>query len=349
MVATNPLDAIILRGDWRRRIVRENEALARRLQAAYERTLPRLRAEIDVLDRRLRDLYTANGDVSAQDLRDLREWKALLTTIEAENRDFAVIARNEAAQGQRDAIRAGASAAQEMAQSTSGRLGPAVAANWNRPDTEALEQLINYVDGPVLRAEFTQFGTRAAEQFADVVLAAVAQGKNPLALARIMELWLSVPYAQAENIARTTQLWSYRSATHAAYRVNSEVVTGWLWYSAADDRSCISCWSQHGSVHPVNEILDDHHRGRCVPVPIVRGTRWADDFESGPARFEALAGDRQRRIMGPGMHAAWRAGAVDWRDFSRSYQDNVFGEMLRAASLRELLGDEARRYYSYGR
>lgn len=113
--------------------------------------------------------------------------------------------------------------------------------------------------------------------------------------------------------------------------------------------NCISCWSQHGSVHPVNEILDDHHRGRCVPVPIVRGTRWADEFETGPARFEQLSADRQRRIMGPGMHSAWRAGAVNWRDFSRSYQDNVFGEMLRAASLRELLGDEARRYYSYGR
>lgn len=349
MVANGPLDTIILRGDWRRRIVRENEALARRLQAAYERTLPRLRAEIDSLNQRMAELYEINGGLNAQEVRGLRQWTSLMAAIETENRDFAVIARNETAQGQRDAIRAGASAAQEMAQSTSGRLGPALAAAWNRPDPAALERLINYVDGPALRAEFTQFGTRAAEQFADVVLAAVAQGKNPLALARIMELWLSVPYAQAENIARTTQLWSYRSATHAAYRVNSEVVIGWLWYSAADDRSCISCWSQHGSVHPVNEILDDHHRGRCVPVPIVRGTRWADDFESGPARFEALAGDRQRRIMGPGMHAAWRAGAVNWRDFSRSYQDNVFGEMLRAASLRELLGDEARRYYSYGR
>lgn len=349
MVANAPLDTIILRGDWRQRIVRENEALARRLQAAYARTLPRLRAEIDTLDRRLRDLYAVNGDISAQELRDLREWKALLTSIEAENRDFAVIARNETAQGQQTAIRAGTSAAQEMAQSTSGRAGPAVAAAWNRPDPAALEQLINYVDGPALRTEFAQFGERAAEQFADVMLTAVAQGKNPLALARIMEMWLGVPYAQAENLARTTQLWSYRSATHAAYRANSDVVTGWVWYSAADARACISCWSQHGSVHPVNEILDDHYRGRCVPVPVVRGTTWADDFESGPERFERLGTEQQRQIMGPGMHAAWRAGDVRWNDFSRPYQDGVFGEMLRAASLRELLGDEARRYYSYGR
>lgn len=348
-MVSGPLDTVILRTDWRQRIVRENEALARRLQAAYARTLPRLRQEIDTLDQRLRALYEANESIDPQQLRDLREWQALRASIEAEMRDFAVIARNETAQGQQTAIRAGSDAAREMAVSTSGRLAPAVEAAWNRPDPAALEQLINYADGAALRAEFAQLGQRAADGFADVMLAAVAQGKNPLALARIMELWLSVPYAQAENIARTTQLWSYRSATHAAYRVNSEVVTGWLWYSAADDRTCISCWSQHGSVHPVNEILDDHHRGRCVPVPIVRGTRWADDFESGPARFEALAGDRQRRIMGPGMHAAWRAGAVNWRDFSRSYQDNVFGEMLRAASLRELLGDEARSYYSYGR
>jgi hypothetical protein len=349
MVANGPLDTIILRGDWRQRIVRENEALARRLQAAYARTLPRLRTEIDVLDRRLRDLYAANGDISTQELRDLREWKALLTTIEAETRDFAVIARNETAQGQQRAISAGASAAQEMAQSTSGRLGPAVATAWNRPDPAALERLINYVDGAALRTEFAQFGARAAEQFADVMLTAVAQGKNPLALARIMEMWLGVPYAQAENLARTTQLWSYRSATHAAYRANSEVVTGWLWYSAADARTCISCWDQHGSVHSVNEMLDDHHRGRCVPVPIVRGTRWADDFERGPERFDALDASVQRRIMGGAMYAAWRAGEVRWGEFSRPYQDNVFGEMLRAASLRDLLGDGARRFYTHGR
>jgi hypothetical protein len=349
VVANGPLDTVILRGDWRQRIVRENEALARRLQTAYARTLPRLRAEIDGLTQRMVELHEINDGLNAQDVRGLRQWNSLLAAIEAENRDFAVITRNETAQGQQRAIRAGASAAQEMAQSTSGRLGPAVAAAWNRPDPAALEQLINYVDGPALRTEFAQFGERAADQFADVTLAAVAQGKNPRAIARIMEMWLGVPYAQAENLARTTQLWSYRSATHAAYRANSEIVTGWLWYSAADARACISCWDQHGSVHPVNEMLADHHRGRCVPVPIVRGTRWADDFESGPERFERLGAEQQRQIMGPGMHAAWRAGAVNWRDFSRPHQDNVFGEMLRAASLRELLGDEARRYYTYGR
>lgn len=344
MVA-NGLDTVILRTDWRQRIVRENEALARRLQTAYARTLPRLRTQISDLDRRLRDLHEANENVSPQELRDLREWKALLASIEAEMRDFAVIARNETAQGQQTAIRSGANAALEMAQSTSGPLRGAVEAAWNRPDPAALEQLINYADGAALRAEFAQFGERAANQFADVMLAAVAQGMNPRALARIMEAWLAVPYAQAENLARTTQLWSYRSATHASYRANSDVVTGWVWYSAADDRTCLSCWDQHGSFHPTNEMLADHHRGRCVPLPVVRGTRWADDFETGPARFAGLDTERQRSIMGSALYAAWRAGEVRWGEFSRPYRDGVFGEMLRAASLRDLLGDSARRFY----
>lgn len=87
----------------------------------------------------------------------------------------------------------------------------------------------------------------------------------------------------------------------------------------------------------------------CVPVPVVRGTRWAEDFEPGPVRFAGLDAERQRAIMGPALYAAWRAGDVRWGDFSRPYQDNVFGEMLRAASLRDLLGDGARRYYTNGR
>jgi hypothetical protein len=46
------------------------------------------------------------------------------------------------------------------------------------------------------------------------------------------------------------------------------------------------------------------------------------------------------------MFEAWRAGAVGWREMSQRYTDPVYGEMLRAPSLKSLLGNDAKAFYS---
>jgi hypothetical protein len=162
----------------------------------------------------------------------------------------------------------------------------------------------------------------------------------------MIEQWLGLPYAWAENMTRTVQNWSYRTASHASYAANSDVVSGWMWWSAQDITTCLSCWKQHGSVHEVNEVLNDHHRGRCTPLPIVRGTRWADTTERGEDVFKRLPAEDQRRVMGGAMHRAYQAGRVDFGQVSRPYDDGVYGKMLRQASLKDILGNEAQKYYS---
>src|SRR5688572_23022722 len=233
-----------------------------------------------------------------------------------------------------------------MAQAVSGGAGQIIASAWNRPDPAALVNLVNYVDGDAFRAGVNSFGTNAAQSVADTILTGVAQGKGPRAISNILQNWLSLPAAWADNTVRTVQLYSYRTANHATYAANSDVLDGWVWLASLDDRCCISCISQHGTTHPLNETLNDHHAGRCSPAPLVKGSRWHKDMQSGQDWFETLPESQQRAQMGGAMFEAWRAGAVGWREMSQKYTDPVYGEMLRAPSLKSLLGSDAKAFYS---
>jgi len=107
--------------------------------------------------------------------------------------------------------------------------------------------------------------------------------------------------------------------------------------AALDGRTCMSCVAQHGTRHTNDEELNDHHRGRCTPAPIVVGTRLYDGMQTGPDWFNAQPEADQRRMMGPGMFDAYQRGEFGWGGMSVTYTDAVYGQMRRAATLRELL------------
>ena len=343
-----PAETVIFRRDWREELVRLNDDTASRLLSAYQRTLPRIQQAAGELTDQLIELAGRElADISAADLRGLSTYQRLLVRVETEMRDFAVIIRNEAANAQDDGIQLGLNAASDMVGSQAGPFEAQIMAAFNRPDPAAIQRLVNYVDGSAMQQRFAAFGESAAQNLADVLLTGVAQGKNPRAIAALIESWYNLPYAWAENMTRTVQNWSYRTASHAAYAANPDIVTGWVWLASLDDRACLSCWQQHGSIHPVSEVLNDHHRGRCAPLGIVRGTRWAESVQRGQDRFNELDSARQQQIMGGAMWRAWQAGAVQWGEFSQRYSDGVYGTMLREASLKDILGDGASRYYSH--
>jgi hypothetical protein len=151
----------------------------------------------------------------------------------------------------------------------------------------------------------------------------------------------------AITTARTASLWSYRAATHANYLTNSDVVQGWYWYAfLGDGRACMSCVAKHGSFHPVTEVLADHHRGRCTAIPATvsyaaLGIDGIDEpkleIESGEAWFRKQPSEAQRQMMGKGKYAAWKEGKFDFQDLSVPYQDDVYGTMIREATLAELI------------
>ena len=327
-----PEDLVLGRRDWRALLEREYAGTSARLQQAYTRTAAQLRPLAGEVNKQLADIYAATGRLTPADVRGIGQYARLLTRIEGELTDFAAIARNESTALAERMIGVGTQSAFDLTLGAAGNAAPAVQGAWLRPAPEALARLIGYVDGDPFRAKWASFGENAARNLGDLYLTGVAQGKGPRVIARLVNAWFGVQYAWAENSARTAQIWSYRAANHATFAANSAICAGWIWVSARGPRTCPSCWAQDGTFHPVTEILQDHHSGRCAPSPVVRGV--PREVSLGRDAFAQLPDAQQRQIMGPGRHDAWKRGDLSWDDMSEKYTDPIYGDMLRTASLK---------------
>lgn len=334
---TDPFALVAGRRDWRVELERDYQQTAQRLTEAYRRVLPSLRASSSDLLRDIERIEAQTGE-PVTDVRGLDAYGRLVRQIEAEMQDFAVITRFESGRLAENGLGMGVNAALDAV----GAQSQLAAGAWMRPDPAALERLIGYVDSDAMRQNFARFGENAAQDFADLMTSLTAQGKGSRFIARAMAGWTNVPLAWADNMARTTQNTSYRGANHAAMKANERLLDGWMWRAALDVRVCMSCISQHGTVHSVDETLNDHHRGRCAPVPVVRGSTWAQRVETGEAWYGRLPEGTQRRVAGDLLYTALREGDAGWSDLSKPYSDDVFGEMLRAASVRELVENPQR-------
>jgi hypothetical protein len=340
---------IVQRGDWRQALANDYTATASRLLTAYQNILPNLRDSAAAFTGRLHEWEAANPDstLSSGDVQGFSEYSAFLRRVQIEMDDFAKLIGDESGKLQGKAIPMGTQAASDSAIRLSGGLAPVIQTQWNRPAPETLQTLINYVDGDAFRYNVNGFSDNAAQDVADTILASVAQGKNPSTIARILDNWFAIPFSWGDNMARTVQLYSYRAANHATFAANDNLLNGWVWIaSIGDPRTCMSCISQHGSVHKVTETLNDHHAGRCSPAPWVKGTTWPELIIDGPSWFESQPESAQQTMMGGAMFNAWKSGAMKWQDMSQPYHDDVYGEMLREASVSGVLGkEEAQTYY----
>lgn len=240
-------------------------------------------------------------------------------------------------------------------------LGAAISANWNRLPAEAVLRLMGFLapGSPLHEALIKQLGEAVASGVERALLEGIALGFNPRKVASIISRELGQGLTWALRTARTAQLWAYREATRAAYVANSDIVEGWIWHAKlGDGRTCISCIVQHGTIHRPDEVLNDHHNGRCAMVPLTK-TWEALGFpgipetraQVAPGRdwFDTLSDAEQKRTMGKAKWAAWKAGRIDWSDLSAEHDDDVYGTMRVEASLRDLLGDDADKFYKAAR
>lgn len=222
---------------------------------------------------------------------------------------------------------------------------------WNRIPEEAVETMLGMLSStsPLRTRMEDRLGKAVAEKVGDTLTQGVAQGWNPRKVQSVLRRTLGEGLEWSLSATRTATLWSYREATRAQYAANSDVVKGWVWCAKHDSRTCLSCLAMDGTVHPLSEPLADHHSGRCSAKPQTATYRelgipideLPDDRPTGREWFEAQPEGVQREMMGERAWEEWRAGKFGLRDYSKPYQDEVYGEMLRQATLKELLGEAA--------
>lgn len=176
-----------------------------------------------------------------------------------------------------------------------------------------------------------------AQALKDIITNSMTTGQGQSFIANIMrqaELIITNALADAIRLIRTSLLYAYREATRLNYAANG--VTQWQWLAKLDDRVCMSCVVMHGTVHSIDEGLNDHHNGRCAMIPVVDGNLLVEE-NAGQSWFSKLGQTQQKAMMGKGRYEAWKAGNFELSEISTFYDDSVYGQMRRESSLKELM------------
>lgn len=293
-----------------------------------------LRLRLDQLEARGRELEERGTRWQPDD----PVLRALFAELDAALRGQAALLTTGASKAVEQGAEAAATAVRQL---TLGGLNDdallRIGVQWNTPDPEAVREIVDITLRPAWSAEVDRFRTGAADAIRSIVIRGVVNGENPLQLALdIQQAVQEIPLYRANTLMRTAQLHAYRVATAAHHQANAELAQTVIRIGTLDNRICLCCLALHGTSMRPGEVVLDHHNGRCTSIMVLRGRPVT--VSTGEQWLRAQSEARQRELMGTSAFEAWTEGRVRLRDFIQSYSDPVFGDMVRQASLSELLG-----------
>lgn len=168
--------------------------------------------------------------------------------------------------------------------------------------------------------------TQAIKQ---TLIRGIAVGDNPRAAARKMVERVNGAFEGGLNramvIARTEMLDASRTAGFELDKANTDVLAGWEWACALDDRTCPACWSMHGRRFPLSQPgPEDHQQGRCARLPATLSWRElgfnipepGSILPDAQRTFNALPQDTRVAIMGKARLDLLDSGRVQWGDLA---------------------------------
>jgi len=320
---------------YRAQLAAQEAQALNRLIGNYGRSYQRLEALLNSLLLQIGD----NPPTKAQ-LVKLTRYKALMEQVAQELAGLANLTGNEMQIAGEFGLSLGSSSITDfMTIATLGESNPAIAAGFNQLPKAAIEILLGFLDpaGP-LYARLRLMVPYVTQAVADAIVEGVTLGYNPRKIAALLRRAFGRGLADALRFVRTVQLWAYREANRATMIANSQLLDGWVWVAGLDsDRTCMACIALHGTIHPVTETLNDHHNGRCVPAPLVKGYGNPVD-ETGEEWFARQSEATQRKMMGPGKYEAWKEGKFNLADMVGQHDDDVYGLMRIEKALQDLVG-----------
>ncbi len=328
----------------RRRLLGRERAVIQEMRNAYSKTWVSINTELDQLSAQIKAAKKAGEKVDASWLLRQRRLETVERTVRAEISILVDLLDRSITDAQLAAAFEGRMDAAELIRESMG-IGPGGGMFDPVIPRFVPEELIRRVAaGSPLRKRLAGLGVDAVNSVRSELLRGVLLGKNPRVVARGIRSALDGNRWRANVIARTEMLGVYRQAASEAYKAN-DVVEGWIWSSAQDDRTCEICWAEDGSVHKDEETLASHPCCRCAMEPVTQS--WeslgfkgipesAPARATGPERFAGLASSKQRAILGPGKFDLYKSGKLKLEDLPTKTRSS-FGPGLRTKSLRELV------------
>lgn len=332
---------------FRRDLLQRERAAASRMVHEYGAIWKQINGRIRELSR---EYYSGEGKNAHVWLNEFDRLRILRSQVEGEITRFAQHASAEIKGQQWEAVSAAGVHTEQM---VTGQLPPNVNIGFYRLPREALTDLVGFLsDGSPLADLLGELGPEAGKAVADKLVQGLALGLHPRQVALECRQAMGLGLTRALRIARTETLRAYREATHRTYGANSDIIGGWIWRSARNERTCAMCWAMDGTEHGLDERLDDHINGRCFQVPKTK--TWKDlgfDIEetryrtrsTGVEAFEKLDDVKKLRILGLAKFTAYQDGLIKLDDLIGRRYSRRWGTMRYEKSLAEVVRDKVRR------
>ena len=343
-------DALAAAAEFRRQLLRRELETTARLVRAYAAAHARMRESLVALTADIEVARAAGQVVSPGWLMQQARYQSFLRVCEAEMMQFTASLPGIVGPGTFAALEIGIEEAAALTDAALFGLPPDIRAglraSWMTPHTGAVKEAMGFLSpGSPVWNSLEGYDLVMRQQIEDVVTHSLMMGYNPKRWADELRLVTGRGLDWAINWTRTLQLNAYREASRRTYLENQNVVKGWWWSSALDNRTCLGCIEMHGTWHPLSEPLNDHHRGRCGPIPDVLS--YADlgltvdeepfAMRRGEDWFNAQPQSVQMQMMGPGKYDAWKNGLFDFSQLVRQYNDPVWGSMRGETPLKWLV------------
>jgi SPP1 gp7 family putative phage head morphogenesis protein len=334
----------------RREVLNAERRGANRMVQAYGETYTRLSRQLDSLIERIEDLRSAGKTVSQNMLfREVR-FRLLLEQVQEELDRFAPAASATVVEAQRAAVGLAGSHSQELIRTAAGPLpeGRFVPESFTRFSPETVRELVGRTAaGSPVRELFEQFGKDASIRARAILVETVTAGQPLNVAAKALREELQIPLARALTISRTEVIGAYREASIRTYEENKEIVPGWRWTAALNQRTCAMCLAMDGRVFPNSVPFGSHPNCRCTPVPETKpwselGPEFADipdnrvKLQKGSEWFAKQPDRIKRKILSPRKYELYKSGDLTLDDLIAYRVDKAYGPNRWERSLKHI-------------
>jgi hypothetical protein len=304
-----------------------DEANLKRVAEAYAIMYDRLQGDVDALMLAISQLDAP----TMVEIKRLPQYKNLIERAERELDRFETFLETTIGAAGLAAIGLGLAHSEALVNSLTG-------GGFAGVDSAAMKYLLEYLkDGSPLYERLALLTGGTVDRVIQAIVDGVGSGFNPRKIADLIRDAFGGGLTDALRWTRTTQLYSYRDSARANYMA-SGVVDKWMWYAElGDPATCESCIAMHGTLHDLDESLDDHFNGRCCALPYIEGL--SEPIQSGEEWFNSLSEAEQRGIMGNNKYEAYKEGKFEFSQLSRQQVNDIFGSMRTVTPLKDLIGE----------
>ncbi len=317
---------------YRQAILTLDDAALAQLQAAYAPSRERLLGVIEALTGQMQ----GGVKLTTTEAMELGRARELLRLVEVESAKLARLTGELVPSAQSQAVAQAIERARTLtiAQGATVRDASRVAARWTGLNSNAVADLVGSLsDGSPLQAWMERVVPESVTAVRDTLLDGVARGINPEDLARRLAAVSDLPLERALTVSRTETMRSYRSAGLASMQANSDILAGYERSASLSVTSCAACIATAGKFYPLSHPFEEHVRGRCSPIPVLKDATLLADIQTGPEWFAEQSAATQKTILGPGAYEAYRRKEIALEDMAHVRRDDVWGNSVQRASL----------------